>query len=96
MKVALREQRELAAFITTKLETQKIAIYDANHKKHQIELLTSALRLLTNIRVALAEGNAVQVLPVHIELTTQETANILNVSRSHMVKLFRRRKASTS
>ncbi|WP_034951109.1 helix-turn-helix domain-containing protein [Erwinia oleae] len=88
IEVALRGQRELATFLTTKLETQKISIHDANGEKHQIELPTSALRLLMNILGELAEGNAVQVVPVHAELTTQEAANILNVSRPHIVKIL--------
>ena len=44
--------------------------------------------LLMSVLGELAQGNAVQVVPVHAELTTQEAANILNVSRPHMVKLL--------
>ncbi|MGD8204114.1 helix-turn-helix domain-containing protein [Pantoea sp. FN0305] len=77
----------MAAFLATKLETQKISIQDANNVAHHIELPTSALMLLMNIPGELAEGNAVQVVPIHAELTTQKAANILNVSRPHMVKL---------
>lgn len=88
IEAAVRGQRELATFLSTKLETQKIAIQDAQDVTHQIELPTSSLTLLMSILGELAAGNAVQVVPVHAELTTQEAANILNVSRPYMVKLL--------
>jgi len=88
IEAAVRGQRELAAYLSTKMETQKIAIQDADNITHQIELPTSSLTLLMSILGELALGNAVQVVPVHAELTTQEAANILNVSRPHMVKLL--------
>lgn len=88
IEAAVRGQRELAAYLSTKMEVQKIAIQDADDNTHQIELPTSSLTLLMSILGELANGNAVQVVPVHAELTTQEAANILNISRPHMVKLL--------
>ncbi|MGH8376552.1 MAG: excisionase family DNA-binding protein [Pseudomonas sp.] len=88
VQVAVEGQRALAAYLATQLETQHIQIFDEKNQAHRVELPTSALRLLVDILAELAEGNAVKVVPVHAELTTQEAADLLNVSRPHLVKLL--------
>lgn len=88
VQVAVHGQRALAAYLATRLETQHIQIFDERNQAHRVELPTSALRLLVDILGELAEGNAVQVVPVHAELTTQEAADLLNVSRPHLIKLL--------
>lgn len=81
-------QRILAAYLANRPETQRVQIFDDNNQAHQVELPTSALRLLVNILAELAEGNAVKVVPIHAELTTQEAADLINVSRPHLIKLL--------
>ncbi|VVO84833.1 helix-turn-helix domain-containing protein [Pseudomonas silesiensis] len=88
VQAAVEGQRALAAFLTTQIETQHIQIFDQQNEAHSVELPTSALRLLVDILAELAAGNAVKVVPVHAELTTQEAADLLNVSRPHLIKLL--------
>lgn len=88
VQAAVHGQRALAAYLATKVETHRIQIFDDENQAHQVELPTSALRLLVDILAELADGNAVKVVPIHAELTTQEAADMLNVSRPHLVKLL--------
>ncbi len=88
VQAAVQGQRALAAYLTTRFATQSIQIFDNKNQAHKVELPTSALRLLVDILAELADGNAVKVVPIHAELTTQEAADLLNVSRPHLVKLL--------
>ena len=51
-----------------------------------IELPVLAVRLIANVLTELSKGNAVIVSPVQAELTIQQAADILNVSRSYLLK----------
>jgi excisionase family DNA binding protein len=88
VEAAVDGRRSLAAFLDTAPETQRIQIVDEKNQAHQVELPTSALRLLVDILSEFSKGNAVRVVPVHPELTTQEAADLLNVSRPQLVKLL--------
>ena len=88
INAAVESGRQLAAFLSTKFETQRIELIDETQQRAVIELPTFALRLLGEILSELASGNTVKVVPIHAELTTQEGADILNVSRPHLVKML--------
>ena len=55
----------------------------------ELKLPGSVYSLLVRIVNEMDRGNGITIIPVHAELTTQQAAELLNVSRPHLVKLLR-------
>ena len=72
-------------------KTKSIDIVFQNAKDTPITLPTSAFNLLVNIITQMAEGNTITVTPIHAELTTQEAADFLNVSRPYLIRLLEKK-----
>jgi excisionase family DNA binding protein len=61
---------------------------DDGGKTLSVTVPASAFELFLEVLGQMANGNAVTIVPVHAELTTQEAAGVLNVSRPYLVKLL--------
>lgn len=58
------------------------------HSEEAIRLPREVAVVLREVLTNSAAGRSVEVIPMHAELTTQEAADFLNVSRPHVVKLM--------
>jgi excisionase family DNA binding protein len=68
-----------------------LSIRDAG-KMATIELPAGAVKLLQAILEDMASGRAVTIVPQSAELTTQQAADFLNVSRPFLVQLLEQKK----
>lgn len=58
----------------------------------KVEVPALAYQMFLRLLTEMAAGNAVTLIPYHSELTTQQAADILNVSRPYVIKLLNQEK----
>lgn len=82
-----RESSRVLAALAHRGERLEVDVIE-NDNRERITLPGGAVRLLLDLLTEMAAGNAVTLMPLHAELTTQQAADLLNVSRPHLVKLL--------
>jgi excisionase family DNA binding protein len=85
--LARESSRLLATRKLGKRSSVRIRVGDGEDTE-PVVVPTSAVRLFLHMLAEMSQGNAVTLIPTHAELTTQQAADLLNVSRPYVVKLL--------
>jgi excisionase family DNA binding protein len=85
--LARESSRRLARFVAAKhKQPLQLRLQPEGAPEETVSLPESACRLLCEILTQMAQGNAFTLIPVHAELTTQQAADLLNVSRPFLIE----------
>ncbi len=85
--IAQEARRALISHLTHPMHL-RLQILEKEKTTQTVELPASAIQLLFDILGEMANGNAVTLIPIHTELTTQQAAEVLNVSRPFLIDLL--------
>jgi excisionase family DNA binding protein len=79
--------RRLAPHLNVRRGLQ-VQIVEDDLPKETLVIPAAAVRLLADTLTEMAQGNTVTLIPIHAELTTQQAADFLHVSRPFLIGLL--------
>lgn len=86
-QLAQQSSRSLTQFLTKQpKEALRIRLEPSGEAEQAVTIPFAAVGLLNGILSEMAKGNAVALIPVLSELTTQQAADLLNVSRPFLIE----------
>ena len=86
--LARESSRRLATHQMGRGTSIRIQILEDGEEAEAVSVPASALRMFLQLLTEMSQGNAVTLIPTYAELTTQQAADLLNVSRPFLVKLL--------
>jgi excisionase family DNA binding protein len=88
-RTARDSSRKLAPYLAKKRKLRVQVVPEGGRGDGEpLPLPAPVLDLLFAILTEMADGNAVTLIPIHAELSTQRAADLLNVSRPFVVELL--------
>jgi excisionase family DNA binding protein len=87
-RMAKESSRQIARLLRRrpKKKNLQFRFRTAGGAEEVISIPGPAFRLIANILSEMAKGNGLTLIPVHAEVTTQQAANLLNVSRPFLIE----------
>ena len=89
-RLAQESSRRLAPHLNERGNLRIQVVSKGGQLEEPLAIPASVLRALFDMLTAMAEGKAVTLIPVDAELTSQQIANLMNVSRPFVVGLMDR------
>jgi excisionase family DNA binding protein len=85
------EQAKLSSRTLSKyadVDRVKLSLRGSNGESDELVLPGHVLQILLDVLSEISQGNAISLIPYHQEISTQDAANLLNVSRPFLVRLL--------
>lgn len=89
-RAAANQLRQILAARSASGASQMLRVLDENNRPAEVVLAPALSQLLMEVLRHVGSGDAVTLVPVSQMLTTQQAADILNVSRPYLVSLLER------